>query len=84
MKHQLLSNSDLVAQCSVCGKRKTLLQELLDQGSAGYVPLNQEECEPNTIFMYPSPEQERETALKQELADAFKELSEAFPDGSPR
>lgn len=87
-KHNILTGSDLWARCSVCHKKQSLMNEILASHTDGYVPFNQEECDPDMQYVYPD---NTHLTLKfpskslngpSELEQAFKELMEAFPDGS--
>ncbi len=86
MKHNILTGSDLWARCTVCHKKQSLMNEILAQQKEGYIPFNQEPCDPNLQHVYP--DNTHLTLKFQEamnsLQEAFNDLMEAFPDGSAR
>ncbi len=91
LKHNynILTSSDLWVKCTVCGK-KTLLEEILASHTDGYVPFNQEECDPTVEHLYGGEmyafeeNSEKLRDIKLDLQEAFNDLMKEFPDGSAR
>ena len=92
MKHQVVSTNSLHLECSLCGKRRTLHQDMVMSAfDTPYVSFGEEECESKTVQAQLwigdkkvgpviSLQYHTQSESENELQKAFNDLMKEYPE----